>query len=153
MPRRGTSGGPGRPLLWVQVSHHETGLDNRIKPRRRSGRGAHQSGAISQSQSASTSSRSSTCLELVDAEGRQISFWGVDRTNYAVLAFGNYSPTGETSAGGSHLDPYRLDDPQNQRMAVGIVDGSPFVKLKSADGKTQIRMMLSVAGKPFILHG
>jgi hypothetical protein len=91
-------------------------------------------------------------FELVDEAGRVMSYWGVDKFNNAVLAFGSNWPP--TPAGGGVLPGHprlRLDDPDNQRAVIGVIGDAPFLHLSAADGKTRVRLYLSSYGKPFLL--
>lgn len=84
-------------------------------------------------------------FELVDEAGRAISFWGVDKGQNAVLAFGSHWPK---QPAGHPLPP--LDDPRNQRAVFGILADSPFVDLRDADGRTRIRLGLNMFEKPIL---
>jgi hypothetical protein len=88
-------------------------------------------------------------FELVDEAGRAISFWGVDNENNAVLAFGSHRPRlAPAGRGGPRLG---LSELRNQRASIGVIDDSPFLMLRGADGRTRVRMYLSDFGKPFLL--
>ncbi len=91
-------------------------------------------------------------FELVNESGQTISYWGVDRADNAVLAFGSRWPA---SSGGpndpSGRPPQPLDNPHNQQMAIGVIADSPFLKLRGPDGKTRVRLYLSSYQKPFLL--
>jgi hypothetical protein len=78
--------------------------------------------------------------------------WGVDKGQNTVLAFGSHSPEA-TAPGVAQPRPASptLDDPQNQRAAIGLIDDFPFLHLRGVDGKTRVRMYLSMYGKPFLL--
>ena len=89
-------------------------------------------------------------FELVDKTGKAISYWGIDKGNNAVLAFGSHWPMPPAGGGGSH--PLAgLDDPDNQRAAIGVIDDLPFLHMRGADGKTRVRLYLSDHGKPILL--
>lgn len=88
-------------------------------------------------------------FELVDEEGRAISFWGVDKGQNTVLAFAGHWPKQPSGRGGGH-PPLPLDDPHNQRATIGVIDDSPFVDLKAADGQTRMRLNLTADGKPIL---
>ncbi|MBZ5575671.1 MAG: hypothetical protein LAP40_03810 [Acidobacteriia bacterium] len=91
-------------------------------------------------------------FELVDESGTAISYWGIDKRKYAVLAFGSYWPVGAPDApAGKH--PADLSDPRNQRGAFGVIDDSPFVDLRAADGQTRMRLNLSIYQKPLLWMG
>lgn len=83
-------------------------------------------------------------FELVNEAGQTISYWGVDKTQYAVLAFGR----GGTLSGHPGLG---RGDPHNQRIAIGLVNDSSFLKLRGADGELRATLMLSIYGKPALV--
>ncbi len=88
-------------------------------------------------------------FELADESGRVVSFWGIDKRQNAVLAFGSHWP--KTPRGGGAVPdrpPLALDDPDNQRAAIGVVNDSPFLSLRGTDGKTRASLDLSEYGKP-----
>lgn len=91
-------------------------------------------------------------FELVNKSGQAISYWGVDKGDNAVLAFASHWPA---TSGGPHdpsgPPPQPLDNPRNQRMAIGVIDDSPFLIVRGADGKTRVRLLLSMYGKPVLL--
>jgi hypothetical protein len=82
-------------------------------------------------------------FEVVNEAGQAISYWGVDKGQNAVLAFGS----GRALPG----HPLGLEDPHNQRAAIGVIDDSPFLKLRGVDGQTRVRLLLSLFGKPVLL--
>lgn len=89
-------------------------------------------------------------FELVDNAGRVISFWGVDRGDNAVLAFGSRG----LAPGGAHPQgvPADLENPDNQLTMIGLQGAdSPMMKMSGADGGTRVRMYLSTNGKPLLL--
>jgi hypothetical protein len=91
-------------------------------------------------------------FELVNASGHTISYWGVDKGDNAVLSFASHWPV--TSGGPndpSGHPPQPLDNPHNQRMAIGVIADSPFLMLRGPDGKTRVRLYLSMYEKPFLL--
>lgn len=88
-------------------------------------------------------------FELVDKAGKVISYWGIDKNQYAVLAFGSHWPVPPAGADRSHHPP-GLEDPDNQRAAIGVIDDSPFLKFNGPDGGNRISMMLSLYDKPFL---
>ena len=47
--------------------------------------------------------------------------------------------------------PLKLDDPHNQRAAIGVTDDSPFLEFRGANGETRARLDLSIYGKPALL--
>jgi hypothetical protein len=91
-------------------------------------------------------------FEMVDEAGRAISYWGIDKRDHAVLAFGSYWPPDKTAKGAQHpiLPP---DDPDNQRVAVGVLADSPHVDLRGVDGKTRMRLGLNIYQKPILVMG
>lgn len=88
-------------------------------------------------------------FELVDEAGQAISYWGIDKEDNAVLAFGSHWPPDKTGRSGKHpIVP--LDDPQNQRAVIGVLADSPFVDLRGADGGTRMRLNISIYQKPIL---
>lgn len=91
-------------------------------------------------------------FELVNESGQTISYWGVDKAGNAVLAFASHWPV---ASGGPNdptgRPPQPLDNPDNQRTAIGVIDDSPFLMLRGPDGKTRVRLYLSMYAKPFLL--
>ena len=83
-------------------------------------------------------------FELVNEAGQKISYWGVDKGQNAVLAFGR----GGTIPGHPGLG---LGDPHSQRAVIGLTDDSPFLMLRGPDGETRVRLLLSIYGKPVLL--
>ncbi len=84
-------------------------------------------------------------FELVDAAGRTISYWGIDKRRNSVLAFGGqWDPVHYVERTGD------LTDPHNQGAAFGIVGGSPTLKLTGADGAIRLNMGLSCFEKPLL---
>lgn len=91
-------------------------------------------------------------FELVDETGQVISYWGVDKSENAVLAFGDHWPKTPNGTGGlSNQIAQRLDDPDNQRAAIGVIDANPFLRLRGTDGKTRVRLYLNDYAKPVLL--
>lgn len=90
-------------------------------------------------------------FELMDESGKVISYWGIDKNQYAVLAFGSYWPKGRPGGGhGSGQPQLDLADPANQRAAFGVVDDYPFLDLRALDGKPRMRLNLSIYEKPLL---
>jgi hypothetical protein len=86
-------------------------------------------------------------FELVDAAGQAISFWGVDQGDNAVLAFGSRG----LAPGGARPRSIGLANPDNQLTAIGLLGAdNPMLKMRGADGKTRVRMVLSTDGKPVL---
>ena len=83
-------------------------------------------------------------FELLNQAGQVISYWGTDEGQNAVLAFGENWPAA-APPGWHPLRPGNRDD---QRLAIGIIEASPFLHLKGADGKTRAWMHLNSWGKP-----
>jgi hypothetical protein len=85
-------------------------------------------------------------FELVDGDGRAISYWGVDKRQNVVLAFASdprVSPSGAVQGS--------LEDPYNQRVSIGVVGGTPALDLRAPDGKTRLRLCLSIYEKPILI--
>jgi hypothetical protein len=93
-------------------------------------------------------------FELLDGTGKPIAFWGIDKRNYAVLAFGGYWPDQSDRKTQPPTNPLAgLDDPRNHRVSIGVIDEIPFLALTGADGKARVRLDLSSDGKPALLMG
>jgi hypothetical protein len=92
-------------------------------------------------------------FELIDDTGAVSSYWGVDEAHQVVLAFGKPGqPNSNAVAGASGKLSNDLRDPQGQRAAFGMLDdGVPFLKFRGADGKTRVRLYLSLNEKPILL--
>lgn len=88
-------------------------------------------------------------FELVDEAGQTISFWGIDKSQNAVLAFGSHWPKSLAGPGGGHL-PLPLDNPHNQRATIGVTGDSAFVDLRAADGEPRMRLGLNGDDKPIL---
>jgi hypothetical protein len=85
-------------------------------------------------------------FELVNEAGEPISFWGVDQGQNAVLAFGS---RGLDLRGAPHGVPAGLSNPENQLVAFGLLgDDDPMLKMRGADGKTRVGLLLSPDAKP-----
>jgi hypothetical protein len=82
-------------------------------------------------------------VELVNDAGQTISYWGVDKSENVVLAFG-----GRASAGGIRSG---LQDPRKQVTAIGVIDDSPFLMFRKPGGETRMRLMLNLFAKPVLL--
>ena len=92
-------------------------------------------------------------FELVDRTGLVLSYWGVDKGDNVVLAFGSRPGTilDEKAIRPVHF-PGGLLNPLNQRAAIGLLgNDSPFLFQRGADGKTRMRLYLSDYAKPFLL--
>lgn len=88
-------------------------------------------------------------FEVMDERGQTISFWGVDQGQNAVLAFGSRGLAPEGAR--PHNTPSGLSNPDNQLAAIGLLgEDSPMLKMRGADGKLRVRMMLSTDAKPVL---
>jgi len=91
-------------------------------------------------------------FELVDVNGEVISYWGVDKGQNIVLAFGGLWPDRpggkRTLPGDSHLG---LKDPRNQLASIGVVGDFPVLQFRAEDGKPRARLLLSMFEKPMLL--
>ncbi len=93
-------------------------------------------------------------FELVDEAGRAISYWGIDKNQNAVLAFGSHWPEESKKDGDSRTrPPAPLGELHNQRAAIGVIDDSGFLSLKGTDGKPRAELYLNAHGKPGLLMG
>jgi hypothetical protein len=91
-------------------------------------------------------------FEVVDERGQTISFWGVDQGQNVVLAFGSrgFAPGGARPRN----SPPGLSNPDNQVAAIGLLgEDSPMLKMRGADGKLRLRMLLSTDAKPVLTMG
>ncbi|MCC6366901.1 MAG: hypothetical protein IT165_25550 [Bryobacterales bacterium] len=87
-------------------------------------------------------------FELVDKDGRVISFWGVDGGENVVLAFGS---RGLAQGGTRGHSPLGLSNPENQLTAIGLLgEDSPMLKMRGTDGKPRVRLLLNTDGKPVL---
>jgi hypothetical protein len=84
-------------------------------------------------------------FELVDEAGRAISYWGIDKSENAVLAFGSNRPMSR----GGHPG-LALDDPRNQRSAIGVIDDIPFLLFTAPDGAARMSLSLNLYEKPVL---
>jgi hypothetical protein len=84
-------------------------------------------------------------FELVNESGQTISYWGVDKGQNTVLAFGKAGAlSGHPGLG--------LGDPLNQRAAIGFMAGDlPMLVFRGRGGETRMRLYLSVFEKPLLL--
>jgi hypothetical protein len=92
-------------------------------------------------------------FELVDRSGRVISYWGIDKGQSVVLAFGSRPDTrlAEGAARPIHA-PLGLYNPANQLAAIGLLaNDSPTLTLRGADGKTRVRLDLSDWAQPALI--
>lgn len=86
-------------------------------------------------------------FELVDEAGQVISYWGIDKNDYAVLAFGNHWPPDLTKG---HPHP-ALQDLEHQMVALGVAGDGAFLHMRAPDGKTRVRIDLDMWGKPSLM--
>lgn len=87
-------------------------------------------------------------FELVDAAGRPISYWGIDKRRNAVLAFGGqWDPKQHIERIGD------LTDPRNQGAMFGMVGGIPTLQFNGADGTTLLHMAFNPFEKPLLWMG
>ena len=87
-------------------------------------------------------------FEIIDENGKAISYWGADKDSHTILAFG-----GNGSASPERIDislPAELADPRRLRMVIGVVGEHPFLDLNAPDGETRMRLNLSVYDKPIL---
>lgn len=92
-------------------------------------------------------------FELVDDAGRVISYWGIDKGQNVVLAFGSRPGTRlmEGAARPVHA-PFGLYNPHNQLAAIGLLaNDSPSLTLRGADGKIRATLYLSDWAKPGLI--
>ena len=89
-------------------------------------------------------------FELVDETGKVISFWGVDKGKQTVLAFRSRRPVPSEGAEGMPRSA-GLDDPLNQGTAIGMIEDSPFLTFRVADGTTRMRLYLTPWHKPLLM--
>ena len=75
-------------------------------------------------------------FEMVDEAGKVVSFWGIDDTQQAVLAFGS---RGLALGGRRPVNmPLWLKNPDNQLAAFGLLgDDGPILSLRGEDLKTR----------------
>lgn len=91
-------------------------------------------------------------FELLDETGAVVSFWGIDKNQNVVLAFGDYwldRPSGRRSPPG---DPHLgLKDPNNQLANIGVAGNSSFLHFNADDGRPRARLLVDPWGKPSLL--
>jgi hypothetical protein len=76
------------------------------------------------------------------------SYWGTDKERNIVLAFGVRRDTTlpERRIG---VD---LKNPDYQTDVIGLMrDDTPFLRMRGADGKNRVDLLLSLYGKPFLV--
>jgi hypothetical protein len=88
-------------------------------------------------------------FELVDEGGRVISYWGIDKNDYAVLAFGSHWPA-DLAKGHPHPP---LQDLEHQMVALGVAGDGPFLHMRAPDGTTRVWLDIDMWGKPSLLMG
>jgi hypothetical protein len=92
-------------------------------------------------------------FELVDEAGQTSSYWGPDNGQQVVLAFGKMRSAASPGSRDAVAKPGNdLRDPNAQRTSIGLLgDSTPFIKFRGEDGKTRVRLYLSMYEKPFFL--
>jgi hypothetical protein len=90
-------------------------------------------------------------FELAAEDGQTIAFWGVDKNEQAVLAFGRYWPPSIKDRASVGRIPADLRDPSDQRVTFGIVGESPVLDFRGRDGKSRSRLYLNMYDKPILL--
>ena len=86
-------------------------------------------------------------FELVDESGQVISYWGIDKANYAVLAFGNHWPP-ELAKGQPHPT---VQQSENQMLSLGVHGDGPFFAMRAPDGKPRVRLYTDFSSKKPLL--
>jgi hypothetical protein len=93
-------------------------------------------------------------FQLVDKNGKEISFWGVDRDNNVVLAFGA-RPEVAAHMGRTHVrdgGPQGLENQRNQLAVIGLqANDSPMLQFNGADRWPRASLYLRDDGKPILL--
>lgn len=89
-------------------------------------------------------------FELVDEAGRAISYWGIDESGGAVLAFGRYASEPSPTLRSGHARR-SLGNIENQRVMLGVSGDNASLELRGADGKPRVRLLLDSYGKPVLL--
>jgi hypothetical protein len=91
-------------------------------------------------------------FELVDETGAVISYWGIDKGENVVLAFGGHwadRPGGRRPLRG---DPHLgLRDPRNQLASIEVVGDFPLLQFRGEDGRPRARLLVSTYAKPMLL--
>ena len=91
-------------------------------------------------------------FELIDDDGKVISYWGVDKRGDAVLAFSSHwgvPPSGRDTGHAAH----GLTDPEDQRLGIGVIDDSPFLFFTGPDKKRRMSLSLNIFQKPILWMG
>jgi hypothetical protein len=82
-------------------------------------------------------------FELVNDAGRPISFWGFDKSQEAVLAFGSNDAPGAPGGSSQRHSSLGLNDPYGSRVAIGVPgNAGPFLRFNGSDG--QLRVLLDM---------
>lgn len=89
-------------------------------------------------------------FELVNESGQAISYWGVDKRQNVVLAFGRQMPDPKPG-GPAGITSLGLDNPENQRAAFGMVGDTPTALYRASDGRLRMSVCLSMYDKPIIV--
>jgi hypothetical protein len=89
-------------------------------------------------------------FQLVDNSGKEISYWGIDNQQNAILAFAGHWPK-EFAKEGSISKPGGLRTIENQRVAFGVLDEEGFVRLGARDGKRRLGLYVNEYGKPSLI--
>lgn len=87
-------------------------------------------------------------FELVDDAGQAISYWGIDKQQNIVLAFGirrdNALPERRVAVD--------IKDPDNQTYAIGLAgDDTPFLTMRGRDRKPRVNLLFSLYEKPVLV--
>lgn len=91
-------------------------------------------------------------FELVDGDGKVISYWGVDKGGDAVLAFSSHWSVPPPGGGTGHAN-HGLTDPEDQRLSIGVIDDSPFLFFTGPDRKRRMSLSLNIFQKPILWMG
>ena len=88
-------------------------------------------------------------FELVNESGRAISYWGLAKSQSAVLAFGSNWPATSPEAHAllGHPAP-NLENSTNQRFVIGVSGDEPYLHMSAADGRPRLFLGVNYYGKP-----
>lgn len=85
-------------------------------------------------------------FELVDANGKTVSRWGLDQYHNPLLAFSPSAAMARPNLLGGELS---LDNRDTQRVAIGLTgDANPFLWFAGNDNKPRATLLVSEYGKP-----